>query len=110
MNIPIEQAGKGLKGQDWFLRERQKGERLGPHIFLKGPGEAAEGRAVGTAISHEGESQKAFCSSARELALSTLSDGVEGNDSRDLKLACWSEALANGERRCFQNLLKGVMV
>lgn len=79
MNISIEQAGKGLKGQDWFLREWQKGQkqvrdRLGPHICLKGPGEATEGRAVGTAISHDEESQKAFCSSARELALSTLSD------------------------------------
>lgn len=83
MNIPIEQAGKGLKGQDWFLREWQKGKnqvrnRLGPHIFPKGPGEAAEGRAIGTAISQEEERQKAFCSRARELALSTLSDWSGG--------------------------------
>lgn len=63
MNIPIEQGGKGLKGQDWFLREWQKGQkqvrdRLGSHVCLKGPGEAAEGRAVETVISHEEESQE----------------------------------------------------
>lgn len=50
LNIPIEQAGKGLKGQDWVLRVWQKvqeqvRDRLTPHVCLKGPREAAEGTA-----------------------------------------------------------------
>lgn len=54
LKISIEQAGKGLKGQDWVLRERQKGQEpvrdgLRPRACLKEPGEVAGGEAGGTA-------------------------------------------------------------
>lgn len=118
--ISIEQARKGLKGQDWVLREWQKGQEpvrdgLRPRVCLKEAGEVAGGKAGATAsVPWRGEPEGILQQSKGACTEHLL--GVECGLWKLMKAETINLhvgpriSIGTGWRgeECFQDLLKGL--